>query len=79
MKQRIALHDLVPGQWAQVDALLAEGPMRRRLLDLGLVKGSRVCCLHYSPAGDPIAYNIRGAVISLRLEDSSQILVSLQA
>lgn len=47
----------------------------RRLLDMGLIEGTRISCLQKSPAGDPVAYLIRGAVIALRSEDSSQILV----
>ena len=40
-----------------------------------LIKGTKVECVQKSPAGDPIAYLIRGAVIALRSEDSSQIYV----
>ena len=46
-----------------------------RLLDLGLIAGTEVMALEQSPSGDPIAYFIRGAVIALRSEDASQILV----
>ena len=49
--------------------------IRRRLLDIGLVEGTDVSCLQKSPAGDPVAYLIRGAVIAIRSEDSSQIVV----
>lgn len=44
-------------------------------LDIGLVEGTDVSCLQKSPAGDPVAYLIRGAVIAIRSEDSSQIVV----
>ena len=47
----------------------------RRLLDIGLIEGTDVACLQKSPAGDPVAYMIRGAVIALRAEDSANILV----
>lgn len=70
------LTELQEGQTAKVDKLLATGSMRRRLLDLGLIEGTRVCCLQKSPAGDPVAYAIRGATIALRSEDSGDILVS---
>lgn len=50
--------------------------MRRRLQDIGLIEGTKVKCLQKSPAGDPVAYLIRGAVIALRSEDSSNILIS---
>ena len=55
--------------------MLSSGSMRRRLLDIGLIEGTDVECLQRSPAGDPVAYLIRGAVIALRAEDASQILV----
>lgn len=60
---------------ARVCELLADGSMRRRMLDLGLVAGTDVRCLQKSPTGDPVAYLIRGAVIALRSEDSANILV----
>jgi ferrous iron transport protein A len=45
------------------------------MLDLGLVAGTAVETVLRSPAGDPIAYQIRGAVIALRREEAVQILV----
>ncbi len=44
--------------------------MRRRLQELGLIKGTEVSCVQKSPLGDPVAYLIRGAVIALRCEDA---------
>ena len=49
--------------------------MRRRLQDIGLIEGTNITCLQKSPTGDPVAYLIRGAVIALRSEDSSQVVV----
>ncbi len=63
------------GCTAKVKKLLSTGSMRRRLLDIGLIEGTPVKCLQSSPAGDPVAYLIRGSVIALRSEDSSQIIV----
>ncbi len=51
------------------------GMIRRRLLDLGMIPGTRVECLQKSPAGDPAAYLIRGAVIALRCEDSALVQI----
>ncbi|MBO5556906.1 MAG: ferrous iron transport protein A [Oscillospiraceae bacterium] len=72
MNSKQTLRDLSPGQSARVGAI-GEGPMRRRLRDLGLIPGSRVQCLGVSPGGDPKAYGIRGAVIALRAADSGEI------
>lgn len=69
------LNDLQPGQSARVKALTAPDPMCRRLLDLGLTQGTRVTCVHESPAGDPRAFLIRGAVIALRAQDCRRILI----
>lgn len=63
------------GKSGIVTSLLLKGLTRRRLLDLGLVPGTRVQAICRSPAGDPTAYNIRGALIALRREEAKQILV----
>lgn len=70
-----SLTQLERGQTAKVQSLLATGSMRRRLQDIGLIEGTKVECLQKSPAGDPVAYLIRGAVIALRSEDSATVLV----
>ena len=49
--------------------------IRRRLLDLGLIPGTRVQCLQKSPFGDPTAFLIRGTVIALRGQDCNSIAV----
>lgn len=76
MKQVTSLTALREGQRAEVRKLLASGSMRRRLQDIGLIEGTQVECVQKSPGGDPIAYLIRGAVIALRSEDSSDVLVA---
>ncbi|MCM1578825.1 MAG: ferrous iron transport protein A [Ruminococcus sp.] len=75
MDNTCTLSSLREGQRARVTRLDIEGSMRRRLMDMGLTPGTSVICLHRSPAGDPIAYFIRGAVIALRKEDTSRILI----
>ena len=69
------LSDLAPGQRGTVRALGATGAMRRRMLDIGLAPGTEVECLGRSPAGDPCAYLIRGAVIAIRASDGHDVLL----
>lgn len=70
--------NLIPiGSTAKVKELTSQGISRRRMLDLGLVVGTEVESLRKSPSGDPIAYEIRGAVIALRSEEACKILVEL--
>lgn len=75
--QYIPLSLLPIGQKARVKMLTADGMSRRRMLDLGLIIDTVVEALLKSPAGDPVAYHIRGAVIALRSEEARKILVQL--
>ena len=76
-KKNIPLNELKVGQRGNVSQLLSDTSMRRRLQDIGLIEGTKVECIQKSPSGDPIAFLIRGAVIALRTEDSSSVLMSL--
>lgn len=71
----ISLNFLPLGKRAKVKKLTSDGTARRRMLDLGLISDTEVEALQKSPSGDPVAYNIRGAVIALRSEEASKILV----
>lgn len=73
------LSTLQIGQSALVAEIEAEPAMRRRLLDIGLIQGTRVTCVAKSPAGDPAAYLIRGAVIALRGCDAQGIRMARPA
>lgn len=76
MNEQHTLTSLKEGQRAKVSSLLSEGSMRRRLQDIGLIEGTEVECVQKSPAGDPVAYLIRGALIALRAEDSAKVLIA---
>lgn len=69
------LNNMPDGSFVLVSKVMAEGPARKRLMDLGLVPGTRVEVIRRSPMGDPIAFKIRGAIIALRKEESSKVLV----
>ncbi|MGI6778853.1 MAG: FeoA family protein [Acetivibrionales bacterium] len=69
------LNHLPLGAKAKVKALTSSGTMRRRMLDLGLISDTMVEALQKSPSGDPTAYYFRGAVIALRSEEASRVLV----
>lgn len=69
------LWELKPGQEGRVKELRLSGGVLRRLLDLGMIKGTYVRCVAESPAKDPKAYFIRGAVVAIRKEHSSRILL----
>ncbi|MDY3928020.1 MAG: FeoA family protein [Clostridia bacterium] len=75
MNENITLDFLQPGEFAIVKKLKSVGSMRRRLLDIGLINDTVVECVGKSPAGDPTAYMIRGAVIAIRKEDCRDIFI----
>ncbi len=77
MNTSSALSCLKEGQRARVLTILEEGSMRRRLQDIGLIEGTLVECVQKSPAGDPVAYSVRGAVVALRAEQSAAVIVQL--
>mgnify|MGYP000954770733 FL=1 len=74
--REIPLNQLPMGIRAVVVSLNANGPFRRRMLDLGVIGGTEIEPLYKSPSGNPIAYRIRGAVIALRSDVSGKILVT---
>ena len=76
MNKEIKLNTAPVGTSYLVRSVGGDGPMRRRLMDLGLVDGARITPLFESIGGDPRAYDIRGAVIALRGMDAELISVA---
>lgn len=52
-----------------------EGNIKRRLLDMGLVKGTKITPVLVSPSKDPRAFEVRGTIIAIRKEDAENIKV----
>ena len=71
------LHSLKPGQSGTVASLSPRlrGAERRRMMDLGVLPGTVIRAEITSPAGDPTAYRIRGALIALRREQADFICI----
>jgi DtxR family Mn-dependent transcriptional regulator len=71
------LLDLSPGDVGRVLDIspACQGSQRRRLLDLGVVKGTEIEAELVSAAGDPVAYRIRGALVALRREQAEWIRI----
>lgn len=69
------LTNISPGEKARIKELRSVGSIRRRLLDIGLIRDTEIECIGRSPLGDPTAFLIRGAVIAIRQEDCRNILI----
>lgn len=72
----MTLADLRPGQIASVAHVGGEGSFRRRLMELGLVPGTRVELLGVAPLGDPLEFLLRGCSLSIRRAEANGVTVA---
>ena len=72
---QMRLCDLKANDSAEIIDIKAQGDIRRRFLDIGLIVGTRVLCIGKSAMGDPAAYFVRGATIAIRKKDAEGVLV----
>lgn len=69
------LKDVKIGKSARVVKLHGEGAVKRRIMDMGITKGTVVTVRKVAPLGDPIELNVRGYELSLRKADAETIEV----
>ena len=69
------LKELKVGQTATVVRLHGEGPVRRRIMDMGLTKGTEVYLRKVAPLGDPLELTVRGYELSIRKADAAMVEV----
>ena len=67
------LRDIAVGETAKVKRLHGEGALKRRIMDMGITKGSQVYVRKVAPLGDPVEITIRGYELSLRKDDADGI------
>ncbi len=70
------LNKVAVGRTVQVVKLHGEGPVRRRMMDMGLTKGVEVYVRKVAPLGDPIEVTVRGYELSVRKEDAAMVEVA---
>jgi Fe2+ transport system protein FeoA len=74
--QLTTLNLLLPGERGTVENIAASTPsLRRRLLEMGLTRGTAVELIRVAPMGDPIEISVRGYRLSLRREEASSIMI----
>ena len=69
------LRNVNPGETVTIVKLHGEGAVKRRIMDMGLTKGTRVFVRKVAPLGDPIEVNLRSDELSLRKADCEMIEV----
>mgnify|MGYP002241667661 FL=1 len=60
------LKDVSIGQTVKVKKLTGEGPVKRRIMDMGITKGVEIYVRKVAPLGDPVEVTVRGYELSLR-------------
>ncbi len=75
----VVMSSMKKGECGKITNLQNTGNIRRRLMDIGFTRGTSVRCVGKSPLGDPTAFMVKGAVIALRAEDSSKILIKIDS
>ena len=63
------------GETVKVQKLTGEGPVKRRIMDMGITKGVEVYVRKVAPLGDPIEVTVRGYELSLRKADAEMIVI----
>ncbi len=69
------LREIACGQTVKVTKLTGEGPVKRRIMDMGITKGVEIYVRKVAPLGDPIEVTVRGYELSLRKVNAEMIVV----
>ena len=75
MSESTQLHLLTPGQRATITKINGISALRRRFIEMGIVKGETILIERHAPMGDPIEYFVKGYHLALRKEEAAQIEV----
>ena len=71
----MTLRDLKPGDTAKVVKINGEGAIKRRIMDMGLTKGTSFSVRKVAPLGDPVEITVRGYELSIRKFDAEMVEV----
>lgn len=72
----MTLKECKPGAKVTVIKINGKGPVKRRIMDMGLTKGSEILVRKVAPLGDPIEINVRSYELSIRKADAEMIEVA---
>jgi len=72
------LSDLEPGDKCKVTHVGGSGGERRRMMDMGIVRGSRIEVVRKAPMGDPVEFLLRGYNLTLRKHEAEVVRVEVK-
>ena len=70
------LRDVKVGETVRISKLRGEGAVKRRIMDMGITKGTDVFVRKLAPLGDPVEISVRGYELSIRKSDAEMIEVN---
>ncbi len=73
MKKRLS--ELKPGEKGVISKVIGDREIRRRLLDMGLTRGTEIIVVRKAPLGDPVEFLLKGYNLSLRKRESENVYV----
>ena len=71
----IPLSELKPGEKGVISKVVGDREVRRRLLDMGLTRGTEITVIRRAPLGDPVEFLLKGYNLSLRKRESENVYV----
>ena len=71
----MTLREIPCGKTVKVTRLSGEGPVKRRIMDMGITRGTEIYVRKVAPLGDPVEVTVRGYELSLRKEDAQMVEV----
>ena len=75
MEENQTLRTAKIGETVTVTKLNGTGPVKRRIMDMGITKGTQIFVRKVAPLGDPVEITVRGYELSLRKADADMIFV----
>jgi len=72
------LSELEPGERGIITRVEGSGALRKRLLDMGLVKGTEITVIRRAPLGDPVEFLLKGYNLSLRKKEGDKVYVLIK-
>ena len=72
------LKDVRIGETVKVVKLHGEGPIKRRIMDMGITKGVSIKVMKVAPLGDPIEITVRGYELTLRKTEAEFVLMEMK-
>jgi len=72
------LSELEPGEKGTIVKVQGSGALRRRLLDMGLIRGTEIEMVRKSPLGDPLEFLVKGYNLSLRKKECENVYVEVK-